>query len=201
MYIYISILSVKLCTYFYLGVVSGTQKNAWGILVLSTFFILQMFWGTKRASLNGIGVNPQRPQRTWRCRRYRFSSCTAARVASGIVSYDLWADGMGKQMAGSWSEKAYKSPAGSTKWMFPKIGVVKPPKLDGLFHGKPYQNAWFGGPTPIFGNTQILHHWLNFEKGLEGCDSSNPQDGELATHFVLLLVKLPMIFSSMNPIQ
>ena len=39
-----------------------------------------------------------------------------------------------------------------TIWAFPKIG--KQPKMDGLFHGKPWSNEWFGGTT-IFGNTHI----------------------------------------------
>ena len=31
------------------------------------------------------------------------------------------------------------------------------PKMDGEHNGKPYeQMGWFGGPTPIFGNTHIL---------------------------------------------
>ena len=41
---------------------------------------------------------------------------------------------------------------GSTKLHLgvePKIGR-KHAKMNGLFHGKPYWNGWFGGPTPIF---------------------------------------------------
>ena len=37
----------------------------------------------------------------------------------------------------------------------PKIRV-KPPKMDGLFHEKPYeQMGWFGGFSHIFGSTPI----------------------------------------------
>ena len=36
----------------------------------------------------------------------------------------------------------------------PKIGCFKPPKMDGLFHGKPYEQMNdLGGNTPIFGST------------------------------------------------
>ena len=38
----------------------------------------------------------------------------------------------------------------------PKIGVVKPPKMDGLFHGKPYEQMDDLGVFPIiFGLTPI----------------------------------------------
>ena len=37
----------------------------------------------------------------------------------------------------------------------PKIGG-KPPKMDGVFSWKTlWTNGWFGGPTPLFGNTHI----------------------------------------------
>ena len=37
---------------------------------------------------------------------------------------------------------------------FQKYGWA--PKMDGLFHGKTYENSWwFGWPTPIFGSTPI----------------------------------------------
>ena len=50
--------------------------------------------------------------------------------------------------------------------MVPKIGVGKPPKMDGVFHGKPYQNGVFhgkpyeqmddlGGPTPLLLETPL----------------------------------------------
>ena len=40
----------------------------------------------------------------------------------------------------------------------PKIGVVKPPKMDGLFHGKPYEQMDdLGGFPIIFGLTPIYH--------------------------------------------
>ena len=33
---------------------------------------------------------------------------------------------------------------------------ILPPKMDGLFHGKPYEQMDdLGGKTPIFGNTQM----------------------------------------------
>ena len=53
----------------------------------------------------------------------------------------------------------------------PKIGVFTP-KMDGENKGKPYWHWWFGGPTPIFGNTHILlhcaaHHW-NSDSCCEG---------------------------------
>ncbi len=34
-------------------------------------------------------------------------------------------------------------------WVFPKIGG-KPTKMDGLFHGKPWANGWFGGKNHYF---------------------------------------------------
>ena len=46
--------------------------------------------------------------------------------------------------SGGRSEKMYmgvSKNSGTPKWM--------------VYNGKPYQNGWFGGPTPIFGNTHI----------------------------------------------
>ncbi len=37
---------------------------------------------------------------------------------------------------------------GTPKWM--------------VYNGKPYQNGWFGGPTPIFGNTHIVNQTWSF---------------------------------------
>ena len=43
-------------------------------------------------------------------------------------------------------------------WVFPNIGVGKPPKMDGENNGsKPYKNGRFGGVRPIFGNTHVLY--------------------------------------------
>ena len=37
-------------------------------------------------------------------------------------------------------------------WVFPRIGGT--PKWM-VYNGKSYENSWFGGPTPIFGNTHF----------------------------------------------
>ena len=34
------------------------------------------------------------------------------------------------------------------------------PKMDGENNGKPYENGWFGVPTPIFGNIRIVSTYL-----------------------------------------
>ena len=50
-------------------------------------------------------------------------------------------------------------------WVFPKIGVFTP-KMDGLFHGKPYvQIDDLGGfTTPIFSSTPIYLMFNHFER-------------------------------------
>ena len=42
-------------------------------------------------------------------------------------------------------------------WVFPKIGG-NPPKMDGLFHGKPYQKGMIWGVSHIFGNTHVYKY-------------------------------------------
>ncbi len=72
-----------------------------------------------------------------------------------------------------------KVPAGKRRIMGvePKIAGLKTPKMDGLFHGKPYWNGWFGGPTPIFGNTLMVvprrFDFLNWD-GLWHCWTIGP---------------------------
>ena len=39
-------------------------------------------------------------------------------------------------------------------WVFPKIG--EPPQIDGLFHGKPYEQMDDFGFFPYFGNTHVV---------------------------------------------
>ena len=113
-------------------------------------------------------MNPGGPQRTWRCRRYRFSSCT---VKGGTLSCLLPADGMpwvstnwvmvlllmvqksGKLTSwgtGSWSTIIYRE-------------KIHPSQLVAGFCGPINSMALKNHQLDL---SQILHHWLNFEKGV-----------------------------------
>ena len=47
-----------------------------------------------------------------------------------------------------------------TNWVFPKIAIYSDTPKWMIYNGKPYKNGWFGGTT-IFGNIQLVHHFLS----------------------------------------